>query len=250
MTTDYNDLNSHLRDSLIHFNEEEHKYSVNGKELTSVTTLIEECFPKFDADYWAARKAPQLGTTPELLKAQWEAKAQHACELGTAMHDKIEKYYMGITSQSDETFDLFLQFAKDHTLHPYRTEWRIFYEEYGIAGTLDFLEYQNGTFTIYDWKRSEKLIKNGIVEIENPWHKTALPPVSHLADTTYYHYALQVSMYRYILEKKYDIIVSKNRLAVFHPNNHRYHLIDLPYLRNEVETILNHHAKSRQAQRC
>lgn len=241
MNGNYNLINYHDRDNLILFNEKEHKYSYEGKELISVTTLIDDYFPKFDADYWAARKAPQLGSTPELLKAQWAAKAQRACELGTELHDKIEKYYMGITNECDETFDLFLQFTKEHTLHPYRTEWRIFYEEYGIAGTLDFLEYHNGAFTIYDWKRSEKLIKNGVVEIENPWHKTALPPISNLADTTYYHYALQVSMYRYILEKKYDIIVSQNRLAVFHPNNHRYHLIDLPYLKREVETILNYH---------
>ena len=241
MTQNYNLINAHNRDKLIQFNEKEHKYSVNGKEFISVTTLIENYFPKFETDYWATRKAPQLGTTPEQLKAQWAAKAQRACELGTAMHDKIEKYYMGIISQNDETFNLFLQFTKEHTLYPYRTEWRIFYEEYGIAGTLDFLEYKDGVFTIYDWKRSEKLIKNGVVEIENPWHKTALPPVSHLADSTYYHYALQVSIYRYILEMKYNIIVSQNRLAVFHPNNYHYHLINLPYLKREVEMILKHH---------
>lgn len=245
MTQDYNKTNAHKRDSLIHFNEEAHKYSINGKELISVTTLIEDCFPKFDADYWAAKKAAQLGTTAEALKAQWAAKAQLACELGTAMHDKIEKYYMGINSESDETFDLFLQFAKEHTLHPYRTEWRIYFEEYGVAGTLDFLEYQNGVFTIYDWKRSEKLVQNGTIERESRWGNKALAPVSHLSDTTYYHYALQVSMYRYILEQKYDIHVSQNRLAVFHPNNGRYHLIDIPYLREEVKAILNNYANNR-----
>ena len=245
MAQDYNKTNAHKRDSLIHFNEEAHKYSINGKELISVTTLIEDCFPKFDADYWAAKKAAQLGTTAEALKAQWAAKAQLACELGTAMHDKIEKYYMGINSESDETFDLFLQFAKEHTLHPYRTEWRIYFEEYGVAGTLDFLEYQNGVFTIYDWKRSEKLVQNGTIERESRWGNKALAPVSHLSDTTYYHYALQVSMYRYILEQKYDIHVSQNRLAVFHPTNGRYHLIDIPYLREEVIAILNNYANNR-----
>ena len=245
MAQEYNKTNAHERDSLIHFNEEAHKYSINGKELISVTTLIEDCFPKFDADYWAARKAAELNTTAEALKAQWAAKAQLACELGTAMHDKIEKYYMGINSESDETFDLFLQFTKEHTLHPYRTEWRIYFEEYGVAGTLDFLEYQNGIFTIYDWKRSEKLVQNGTIERESRWGNKALAPVSHLSDTTYYHYALQVSMYRYILEQKYDIHVSQNRLAVFHPKNGRYHLIDIPYLREEVIAILNHYVNNR-----
>ncbi len=241
MSFDYNIRNSHERDCHLLFNEDEHVYTLHGQRMISVTTLIDECFEKFDADFWAEKKAKQLNTTAEELKAQWEANAQRARELGTAMHDKIEKYYMGIFSENDDTFNLFLQLASQHTLHPYRTEWRIYDEEYGVAGTLDFLEYQNGIFTIYDWKRSEKLIKNGCVERESPFRKNALPPISHLSDTTYYHYALQVSMYRYILEKNYNIMVSQNRLAVFHPKNGRYHLIDLPYLKKEVISILNHY---------
>ena len=241
MPHNYNSRNAHQRDTLLHFDEEKHIYTLNGKPMSSVTTLVDEYFEKFDADYWAARKAPKLGITPEQLKARWEENAQRARDLGTAMHDKIEKHYMGIESQSDDTFDLFLQFTAHHTLHPYRTEWRIFDEEYGIAGTLDFLEYSDGIFTIYDWKRSEKLIKNGCVECDSPFHKTALPPISHISDTTYWHYALQVSIYRYNLEKNYGINISQNRLAVFHPNNGRYHLIDRPYLRNEVVTIFKHY---------
>ena len=187
-----------------------------------------------------------MGITPEELKARWEANAERARNLGTSMHDKIEKYYMGITSDSDETFDLFLQFASQHTLHPYRTEWRIFFEEYGIAGTLDFLEYKDGVFTIYDWKRSEKLVKNGVVLKESPWKCTALTPIPHIPDTSFYHYALQLSMYRYILEKKYNIHVSQSRLGVFHPSNDSYHIVDLPYLKTEIETILKHHSKQMQ----
>lgn len=240
MPHNYNSRNAHHRDGILKFDEVQHKYTLNGKEMISVTTLVEQCFEQFDADYWAARKAPQMGITPEELKTKWEANAQQARDLGTAMHDKIEKYYMGITSESDETFSLFLNFASQHTLHPYRTEWRIYDEEYGVAGTLDFLEYQNGIFTIYDWKRSEKLIKNGCVEKESPFRKKALCPISHISDTTYFHYALQVSIYRYILEKNYGINVSQNRLAVFHPKNGRYHLIDLPYLKDEVITIFKY----------
>lgn len=234
----YNELHKHERDDLLCFDELEHLYTCNGKQLESVTTVVENCFNKFDADYWAERKASQLGITPEEIKAEWEAKAQQARDLGTMMHDKIEKYYLGIESESDETFDMFLQFAAEHKLNPYRTEWRIYYEEYGIAGTLDFLEYSDGKFTIYDWKRSTKLVCNGAVEKESRFRQFALPPIGHISDSTFYHYALQVSFYRYILEKKYGIVVSAGRLAVFHPDNGRYYLIDIPYLRNEVEAIL------------
>lgn len=243
MSHNYNTYNAHERDSLIHFNEAEHKYTVNDKELISVTTLIDKYFPQFDADYWAARKAPRMGITPDELKAQWEANAERARNLGTSMHDKIEKYYLGISSETDETFDLFLQFAANHTLLPYRTEWRIFYEEYGIAGTLDFLEYKDGVFTIYDWKRSEKLVKNGIVLKDNQWGTSAFDPISHIPDTSFYHYALQLSMYRYILEQKYDIHVTASRLGVFHPSNEAYHVVDLPCLKEEIITILNNFKK-------
>jgi hypothetical protein len=112
----------------------------------------------------------------------------------------------------------------DLGLVPLTDEWRIFYEEYGIAGTLDFLEYKNGVFTIYDWKRSEKLVKNGVILKDNPWGTSAFDPISHIPDTSFYHYALQLSMYRYILEQKYDIHVSQSRLGVFHPNNGTYHV--------------------------
>lgn len=234
----YNELHKHERDDLLCFDELEHLYTCNGKQLESVTTVVENCFNEFDADYWAERKASQLGITPEKIKAEWEAKAQQARDLGTMMHDKIEKYYLGIDSERDETFDMFLQFAAEHKLNPYRTEWRIYYEEYGIAGTLDFLEYSDGKFTIYDWKRSTKLVRNGVVEKESRFRQFAPPPIGHISDSTFYHYALQVSFYRYILEKKYGIVVSAGRLAVFHPENGRYYLIDIPYLRNEVEAIL------------
>jgi hypothetical protein len=239
MSHNYNTLNSHHRDNLIEFDESQHKYSVNGKDLVSVTTIIDHYFQDFDADYWAKRKAPSMGLTPEQLKAKWEENAQKARDLGTSMHDKIEKYYLGITSETDETFNLFLEFTKSHTLYPYRTEWRIFYEEYGIAGTLDFLEYKDGVYTIYDWKRSEKLVKNGVILKDNPWGTSAFDPISHIPDTSFYHYALQLSMYRYILEQKYDIHVSQSRLGVFHPNNGTYHVIDLPYLKEEIIAILN-----------
>ena len=237
----YNELNSHPRDSRLLFDPESHTYYIEGRPLKSVTTLVEECFPQFDALYWAHRKAPQEGLTPEELMAKWEAEACRARDLGTTMHDKIERYYLGEDSGDDTApYRLFRCFAAVNRLYPFRTEWRIYLEEYGIAGTLDFLERTpDGTYNIYDWKRSRKLINRfGMVEATSPFRKTGLHPISHLPDCSYYHYALQVSVYRYILEQKYGINVNKMRLGVFHPSYSGYYIVDLPYLRNEVISIL------------
>lgn len=236
----YNICNSHQRDSKLHFDETEHKYTVNGEVYKSVTTLVNEHFEQFDADYWAARKAPGLGMSPSEVKAMWEKKSKEACILGTQLHEKIERYYLGLTNTPDETYHLFQTFTGRYKLTPYRTEWAIYDEDSKIAGTLDFLNFSDGKFTIFDWKRSNNLIQCGRLVKSSRWSKTALAPISHIPDTTYWHYALQVSIYRYILEKNYGIMVSESKLAVFHPDNRIPYVINIPYLRDEAIAIMNH----------
>ena len=237
----YNEINRHSRDSQIKFESESHTYSYHDEVFKSVTTIVEECFEQFDADYWAARKAPSMGMTPEALKAMWEHKGEEARNLGTQMHEKIERYYMGLPNTMDSTYQLFCQFAQQYELSPYRTEWAIYDEDYCVAGTLDFLNYKDGVFTIYDWKRSNKIIVQDVPEKVSRWSKGALYPIAHVPDTTYWHYALQVSIYRYILEKNYGISVSQSRLAVFHPDYDRPYVIDIPYMKEEVITVLRNH---------
>ena len=111
----YNDRHKHERDDLLHFDELEHLYTCNGKQLESVTTVVENCFKKFDADYWAAKKAPSMGMTPEELKAIWDRKGEEARNLGTMMHAKIERHYLGFSNETDETYRLFEQFIEHHT---------------------------------------------------------------------------------------------------------------------------------------
>lgn len=234
----YNQINQHERDSRIHFDEASHTYTVGGRVFKSVTTLIGECFEKFDADYWAAKKAPSMGMTPEELKALWERRGEEARDLGTMMHAKIERYYLGDPNESDDTYCLFEQFAGQYHLTPYRTEWTIYDEESGIAGTLDFLNLRDGVFTIFDWKRSNKILVGGTPDTTNRWGKHALDPIAHVPDTIYWHYALQLSIYRYILEKNYGIQVSGSKLGIFHPDNGRPYVVDVPYMRREAMSLL------------
>lgn len=242
---DYNELNSYPRDRYLKFDAGSHTYTVGDLTLTSVTNIVEDCFPKFDADYWALRKAPAMGLTPDELKAMWEANAAHSRALGTTMHEKIERYYLGEDSGDDgDAFTLFRHFAAAERLYPYRTEWRIYMEEYGVAGTLDFLERRpDGTFNIYDWKRSKKLIAaDGSVETSNRFGKRGFFPVNHLEDCSYHHYSLQLSIYRYILEHAYGIRVSQLKLGVFHPDYSLAYIIPVPYLCHEAESVLQTHA--------
>ena len=77
--------------------------------------------------------------------------------------------------------------------------------------------YQNGEYIIYDWKRSEKVIDNGMPVKINKYGEKGNYPLEHLDNTPYYHYALQLSLYKYILEKNYGMKISDLRLGIFHP---------------------------------
>ena len=85
----YNEQNGHYRDRNVNFDSELHVYNINGVEHKSVTTLVEDCFEQFDADYWSRKKAPSLGMTPQEVKSMWKRKGDEARNLGKQMHEKI-----------------------------------------------------------------------------------------------------------------------------------------------------------------
>ena len=86
--------------------------------------------------------------------------------------------------------------------------------------------------------RSDKLIaKNGLPIKNSQYGVKALPPIENLDDSPYYHYALQLSLYKYILEKNYGITVSKLRLGIFHPSYNKPYVLEIPYLKNEIDSL-------------
>ena len=234
----FNIINKHSRDRFLSFDEISHIYTVDGNTLQSITNIVEKCFPKFDAQLHAKTTAAKMGMTEEEVIAMWEQKGKESRELGTAMHQKIESYYQGKQPYEDDAFRLFKVFADKVKLEPYRTEWAVYDTDYNIAGTIDFVDYQNGEYTIYDWKRSDKIIANGMPVKVSKYQEKGLYPLEHLENCAYYHYALQLSLYKFILEKNYDIKVSDLRLGIFHPSYDKPYVLKMPYLESEVKTLM------------
>ena len=151
--------------------------------------------------------------------------------------DLYEKY-KSICKKLDEQveWEYFINFIRDHPeLKPYRTEWMIFDEELKLAGSIDMVyENPDGTLSIYDWKRSKDISK------VNSWKKFALNPlISHMPDTNFWHYSLQLNVYRRILKEKYDIDVTELALVVLHPDNYSkdYEVVEVPILDNELDNL-------------
>ena len=184
---------------------------------------------------WQTNK--YYGMTKKEIKDLWNKNGKEASEAGTKMHYDIECYYNGIYNNNDSLeYKYFLDFAKNHShLKPYRTEWMVYHEEYKIAGSIDMVfENDDGTLSIYDWKRCKDIVK------VNSWGKFSHNPlIDHIPDTNYWHYALQLNTYKYILESKYDKIVKALYLVCLHPEKKDYIKIKIPVLETEIKSLLN-----------
>ena len=263
MNTHLKIINPHVRDSLIKFYTYGHRYEILcdlKSRYTSVTTWIHTHFPKFNADeiiqkmFSSKNWGPQhkyWGMSADEIKASWKKSGQSSCVMGTNLHEKIElfmnntscssNYCLGDLIKNCEEYlstewQYFITFAKDHHhLKPYRTEWMIFDEELKIAGSIDMVfENEDGTLSIYDWKRCKEINQ------ENTWNKFATNEIiSHLPDTNYYHYSLQLNTYKAILERKYGKIVKELYLVKLHPDdpNNTYELIEVQNLSEEINNL-------------
>ena len=67
-----------------------------------------------------------------------------------------------------------------------------------------------------------------------------LPTLHHLPYCNYFTYALQLNLYRYILETEYDLRVSRMILGVVHPLSARPVCLELPRLDAEIALIVAH----------
>lgn len=234
---DFNLKNKHYRDANISLRDSH--YYLQSSKLLGITRVVNNFFPQFDADYWAGIKAPLLGKSKEQLLEEWEQKRIESANTGTKLHQKIDDYYHHKTIQAeDKDFVLFKQFAEAYKLNPYRSEWAIYDEDANIVGVVDMLDYTNGNFILYDWKRSNKIVEGGQPIKENKFGEFGLRPIEKVPNTDYWHYALQLSFYRYILEKNYGINIKEARLVILHPSLNLPVVLTTPYMIDEVKKII------------
>ena len=233
-------LNSHPRDIHIRFEEEGHKYFIDDDDnYISGTTFIHKLFPVFNPQLVAEKikltnkKEEYKNMTVEEIVDYWKQNGIDASAAGTTTHLNIELYSNGVAvDDNSEEFKMFLQFRKDYPyLKPYRTEWTIYDRKLRLAGSIDmvYIDTRDNSYHIYDWKRAK--------EFKTPDRYTDMgyPPVNNLPNVNRYHYFLQLNLYKYILEKNYNIKIKSLFLCRFHPNSKTYELLQCDDLSSEIK---------------
>lgn len=245
-------LHPHPNDCLIQFDEKPHLYYVKGVKIeSSVTTFIHKHFPSFDANRIAEsvhkknfnnKKSPYFEMSVDDIKKSWEDNRVKASTSGTKLHKSIEQYYneehdyIDEEVKKDAEWGYFLNFVNDHPeLKAYRTEWEVFDTDLNLAGSIDMVfkkTTEDGTesYAIYDWKKSKE------IKTKNDF-ETGFEPVDHLPNCNYWHYTLQLNVYKRILETKYGMNIESMHLIVLHENNKNYKHYEVPLLDDEVDAL-------------
>ena len=244
-TLSINIRNSHIRDERLKFFKEEHIYKIDGNPNTiSGTTFIHKFFPDFDSPKIAPFVAKKRGITTEEVLREWEEERQKSANLGTELHSDIEQYLDNRKTNSKKEFQHFLElFKKIENLELYRTEWRIFDDILMLAGTADTIfRKKDGTFVIYDWKRSKEIKEKGFPIFGNNGEtQKGIGVCEDVEDCNHQYYCLQLNLYKRILEEHYfgEGQISAMYFVQLHPNFETYNLYEVPNMQKKINKMYN-----------
>tara|TARA_B100000965_G_scaffold189563_1_gene158241 strand:+ start:243 stop:956 length:714 start_codon:yes stop_codon:yes gene_type:complete len=191
-----------------------HSYVLNTNKkikFISATELVNKQFREFNAVEVSKRltsSVPKyMHLTAQQLRNRWKKKR----DFGTKVHNEIEENILTnvkpSTASGIKAIKWLNRTYKDYMLLP---EIIVFDTTLKVAGTIDLMVVNktDNSCILIDWKTTEKLTFNGFRG------QTGITLASkNLQDSKYDRYCLQLSIYRFLLEKKWKINVDKSLIV-------------------------------------
>ena len=187
-------------------------------------------------------------TIQEVLN-EWKYKNQFARNKGTNGHNFAQSLWNGELYHEIE-FDLSEGFKMANNaiynqaknfyndfsskLEHLADEFVVGSEEYDIASAIDhlFINKLTGRLVLIDYKTNSDIHKS------EKYAKNMKIPLNNLKDFTLNHYYIQLSIYKFLIEKYTGLVIDEMFIVWFSENNENYEIIEIPYLKDEVEDIL------------
>jgi hypothetical protein len=228
----------------IFFDDESHSYfdKTTGKALISPSRIIKKYAHPFDPTGEILKRcATKEGVTPEELRAKWRKMGDDSIVRGHSIHDSFEQYIKTGVIQEDENADIINDFKKnvqvelDGTLYPEVTLANI---EHGIAGRTDLIHvWWDKIIDVADFKTNKKINKYS-------FGKFMLPPLTHLPDSMFQHYEIQLSMYAFMLENQ-GYCPRNLKLLWINPKR-KIQVMPVQYKRTDVVAMLKHYHEEKE----
>ena len=229
-----------LIETEITLEEDAHKYilaSDKKKVFKNCTDIVDENFEPFNKKRIAkklVRRFPKYRHyTVKGLIAEWDASRDR----GTLIHTELQRYIENGEEPTTERGHFGVAWFVDAiNLDGVESfcEVIVFDEDLGIAGTVDLLTYnsKSGECNIYDWKTSK------VIDREGYRGKTGITNATYdLQDCRFIKYSLQTTLYKYMLEKSFDIPIEG--MYLIHLDAFSADLISAQHLRTHVKQIIS-----------
>lgn len=263
----------------ITFTAEDHKYeSVGEKKIDwlSVTSLVGLFKQPFDQEGIALKcsknkKSPWYGKTPEEIIAVWKGETDRALKLGSWYHDQREAELLMCQTISRNGVELPIvniieqdgvKFSPDQTMTPgIYPEHFVYLKSAAICGQADRVEVLQENIDLFDYKTNKEIKTKGFTSWDGVTTKM-LGPMAHLDDCNFNHYALQLSVYMFVM-LKHNYNLKPGKMEIHHivfekegedENGYPIVAVDhigdpivkevvpytVPYLKKEVQAMLNY----------
>lgn len=219
---------------MIIFNANDHSYkSLDGEAIDwiSVTTLVSHFKKPFDAKKIAEKvsknkRSKWYGIEPKKIQQIWEAEADRAVTLGTYYHNQREEDLCALASieREGKTVPIIapvpltesgIKMAPSQKLEEgVYPEHMVYLKSAGICGQSDLVEVVNGKVNIIDYKTNKEIKTESFVNWEGASDKMMFP-IDNLDDCNFNHYAIQLSVYMYMI-LKHNPKLKPGRIFIHH----------------------------------
>ena len=193
-------------------------------------------------------KGDLLGTTNQLISSNIKGKKGiytiHDLSQ-TKLEEKYPQVYQRLSGYIERGFSIF-------------AEKKVHLQEYLLAGMIDVPLLKGEYFCILDWKTNKNELRKtagyykkqrigGVLVKTDNWVETGERfkyPLDMLEASKFNIYALQLSLYAYILEQWGYKLVEGGLEIIHFPIGKEPQLLKIPYLKEEVQLMLNHHKQT------
>lgn len=241
------------------------------KEFWSAYKALEKLL---DKDSWAIEKKSLLSTKKfdkvllemheieendfnreqQAILDAWDEENRKSCERGTRIHADLEnsfykkgkdidisKYQIGGKFECRKDYNIL---DLENGIYPEYLISRVSPDgKLRIAGQIDLLVKKGNKFIIGDWKTNKKIETKSFYNKNTKSSVKMKFPLNNLDDVNYYHYALQLSTYAWMIQQLDPAYEIEDLVLVHFDHEDNMTVYHMPYLKDEVIKMLAFYKK-------
>jgi hypothetical protein len=220
------------------FDEATHTYTIEGKDLTSVSAIVSTQFRKFNSHAISRSIAKSkaldgaseyFGMTQGEILNKWDESGKDSRDAGIMMHAQIDNFYKyNMEPDNKENSVEWKQFCDFREVNKdwncLATELRVHNDK--VAGTIDAVFETPEGIVLVDWKRTKVIDYSG--------YGMGKEYMRHVSDCNYSKYSLQLSLYRNLIQCE----ISDCYIIQIHPSLDTYQKIRAQNFDIEAKALL------------